>query len=209
MAQIEPAKGGLRWVRSLVSPGLGTPPIEERVVASNNAAGLFRGDLLKEGNDGCLLPAAAGNAASHVMVSCKQYRGSDGYMRTGQFLPASTTYTGTASRANPLASVVLVIPVKDQLFEVDVPSAAADQSAATALIGQCVDIVANAGDTVTGVSGFTTDTVANFVTITESAGTAQLRLTDIPEYGLSGRINDVTQAYWKGYFQVYEQITIV
>jgi hypothetical protein len=206
MAQIEPAKGGLRWVRSLVSPGLGTPPIEERVVASNNAAGLFRGDLLKEGTDGCLLPAAAGDAASHVMVSCKRYRGSDGYMRTGQFLPASTTYTGTVSRANPLASVVLAIPVKDQLFEVDVPTAAATQSAATALIGQCVDIVANAGDTVTGVSGFTTDTVANFQATTASA---QLRLTDIPEYGLSGRINDVTQAYWKGYFQVYEQVTIL
>lgn len=206
MSQIEPAKGGLRWVRSLVSPGLGTPPIEERVVATNNTNGIFRGDALREGTDGCLLQAAAGETISHVMVSCKRYRGSDGYMRTGAFLPATTTYTGTASRANPLASVVLVIPVKDQLFETDIPTAAATQTAATALIGQCVDIVVNAGDTVTGVSGVTADTVANFQATTVSA---QLRLTDIPEYGLSGRINDVTQAYWKGYFQVYEQVTII
>lgn len=206
MSQIEPAKGGLRWVRSLVSPGLGTPPIEERVVATANAAGYFRGDLLKEGTDGCLLVCAAGEAASHVMVSCKRYRASDGLMRSGQFLPVSTAYTGTASRANPLASLILVIPVKDQLFEVDVTTACATQTAATALIGQCVDIVATAGDTITGVSGFTTDTVANFQATTTSA---QLRLTDIPEYGMSGRINDVTQAYWKGYFQVYEQVTIL
>ena len=206
MSQIEPAKGGLRWVRSLVSPGLGTPPIEERVVATNNTAGLFRGDLLKEGTDGCLLQAAATESASHVMVSCKRYRGSDGLMRTGAFLPATTTYTGTASRANPLASVVLAIPVKDQLFECDIPTAAATQTAATALIGQCVDIVVNAGDTVTGVSGVTADTVANFQSTTTSA---QLRLTDIPEYGMTGRINDVTQTYWKGNFQVYEQITIL
>lgn len=206
MAQIEPAKGGLRWVRSLNNPGLGTPPIEERVVATNNTNGLFCGDALKEGTDGCLLQAAAGEAFSHVMVSCKRYRGSDGYMRTGAFVPATTTYTGTASRANPLATVVLAIPVNGQVFEADIPTAAATQTAATALIGQCVDIVVNAGDTVTGVSGVTADTVANFQSTTTSA---QLRLTDIPEYGMTGAINDVTKTYWKGNFTVYEQVTIL
>lgn len=206
MAQLEPAKGGLRWVKSRTNPGLGTPPVVERVVATNNTTGLFSGDLLKTGTDGCLLPAAAGDSASHVMVAAVRYRGSDGYMRSGNFVPASTTYTGTASLANPLATVVLVIPVKDQIFETDIPTAAATQTAATALIGQTVDIVANAGSTTTGVSGYTADTVANFQTTTTSA---QLRLLEVPEYGMSGSINDVTKTYWKGWFDVLEQLETV
>lgn len=206
MAQVEPAKGGLRWVRSRTNSGLGTPPVEERVVASNPSTGLFAGDLLKTGTDGCLLPAAAGDAASHVMVSAVRYKGSDGYMRTGAFVPANTTYTGTVSRDNPFATVVLAIPVKDQVFETDIPTAAATQTAATALIGQCVDIVANAGSTVTGISGFTADTVANFQATTVSA---QLLLLQIPQYGLSGFINDVTKTYWKGHFVVNEITEVV
>lgn len=204
MAQIEPAKGGLRWVRSLLSPGLNTPPVEERVVATANATALFAGDGLKAGTDGCLLVAAANEAISHVMVAAVRYMGSDGYMRSGAFLPASTAYTGDASAANPLASVVLAIPVNGQLFEVDVPTAAATRTAATALIGECVDIVANAGSTVTGESAWTTDAVANF-----AAATAQLQLKEIPKYDQFGRVNDVTKPYWKGYFLVYEQVGII
>ncbi len=206
MAQIEPAKGGLRWVRSILSPGLNTPPTQERVVATNNATALFAGDGLKEGTDGCLLVAAAGEAISHVMVAAVRYKGSDGYIRSGAFLPATTTYTGTASKGNPLASIVLAIPVNGQVFEVDVPTANATATAGEALIGQCVDIVANAGSTVTGESAWTTDTVANFAA---TGNSAQLRLIGIPQYDQFGRINDVTKTYWKGHFLVYEQVGIL
>jgi hypothetical protein len=177
MSQIEPAKGGLRWVGNRANPALGTPPVEERVVLTNNSNGIFAGDPVKEGTDGCMLQAAAGDAFSHVMVSVKRYRGSDGILRPGAFLPAATTYTGTASKANPLATVILVIPVDGQVFETDVPTAAATQTAAEALIGQCVDVVVNAGSTITGQSGVTADTVANFQNTTVSA---QLRLRAVP-----------------------------
>jgi len=200
MAQFEPAQGGLRWVKSLTS-GSSNPPVEERVVASAYGTGLFRGDPLRMATDGTLVAAAATESISHVMVAAVRYYGSDGVIRSGQFLPASTTYTGTYSRANPLASVILVIPVTNQLFEVDVTTANATQTAGTALIGQCVDVVATAGSTTTGVSGYTTDTVANFAATTVSA---QLKLIQIPEYGMSGMINDVTKTYWKRIFEVYE-----
>lgn len=202
MASIQPQKGGLRWVKSRTNPGLGTPPIVEKVVLSNNTTAIFTGDLVKSETGGTVVVAAAGDAASHVCIGVVQYKTADGIVRGGSYLPAATTYTGTVARENPEASVLLCIPVTGQVFEVDVPTGAATQTAATALIGQCVDIVATAGETTTGISGFTTDTVANFAATTASA---QLRLLEIPMYGIGGsQANDVTSTYWKGWFEVYE-----
>ena len=201
MASVQPRRGGLRWVKSLTNPGLGTPPIIEKVVATANATALFAGDALREQTDGTLLPAAAGETISHVMIAASNYVGADALTRQGAYLPASTAFTGTVSLTNPLASKVLVIPVLNQVFEVDCPTAAATTTAAYALINQCVDIVATAGSTANGQSGFTTDTVANFASTTASA---QLLLRDIPAYGLDGTLNDVTATYWKGYYTVYE-----
>jgi len=199
-AQVEPAKGGLRWVKSRSSSGSGGPTIVRKVVASNNTNALGRGSPAKMGADGCILACAAGDNIDVVVVAIERYRSSDGYMRPGQYLPASTTYTGTTSDLNPFASVALCIPVKDQIFEADIPTAAATQTAAQSLIGNCCDIIVNSVDTTTGVSGCTAEAVANF-----AASTAGLILREIPPYGASGYINDPTKTYWKGYFEVYEQ----
>jgi len=198
--QFEPKKGGLRWVKSRSSSGVGGMPIVRKVVASGQTNAIGKGSPCKAGSDGTIVACAAGDPIDYVALSVERYRGSDGFMRPGAFLPASTTYTGTTSQQNPFASVVVCIPVKDQIFETDVPTAAATQTAATSLIGNCIDIVVNSVNTTTGQSGCTADAVASF-----AAATAQLILREIPQYGASGAINDVTKTYWKGYFEVYEQ----
>ena len=203
MAQVQPQMGGLRFVGSIGSSGLGTPPMQALPVASGQTLALFVGDALFHVSDGTVYPQTAGdaNAISHVMVSVKNFLGSDSIPRKNNFLPAATSYTGTVDLSNPLASVVLCIPTEDCLFEVDVPTGAASKTAAQALVGQTVNIVATAGNTSNGMSGHTTDTVANFKAPGDSTH-GQLLLISIPQYDLTGRANDVTQAYWKGVFRV-------
>ena len=203
MAQVIPQKGGLRFVGFIGTGGLGTPPIIALPVATGQTLALFNGDALYHVSDGTVYPQTAGdaNAISHVMVGAKNYLGNDSLPRRGAYLPAATAYTGTVSLDNPLASVVLCIPTDNVLFEVDVPTAAATKTAAQALVGQTVNIVATAGSTVNGESGHTTDTVANFKSPGDSTH-GQLLLIAVPQYDLQGRVNDPTQTYWKGIFRV-------
>jgi len=205
MAQVQPQMGGLRFAGFIGSGGLGTPPIVALPVASPSASGvaLFKGDALFHVNNGTVDVQTAGDALaiSHVMESVKNYLGSDSLVRKGAFLPAATSYTGTVSIDNPLASVVLCIPADHCLFEVDVPTGAATKTAAQSLVGQTVNIVATAGSTANGQSGHTTDTVANFKNPGDSTH-GQLLLVKIPQYDLAGRANDPTVAYWKGIFRV-------
>ena len=206
-------KNGARWIKSLTQNGLGTPPTVRCVVASNNTLGVFSGDFVQQLTGGDVYPCTRGGGTyatpTHVVLSVEQYLGPDSIMRKGNYLPAATVYTGTTSLANPLASIVLCIPVQDQVFSLVIPTAEATKTAAGAKIGKCIDILATAGNTVTGVSGFTaytgTDGTYGWQTTTNSG---QLRLREIPEVGLSG-INDPTLANWEGYFTVYEIGTIV
>jgi len=207
---IQPQRGGARWVKALGVNGPGTPPIVPKLVASNNTLALFAGDWLEELADGTVYPCTTGGGAhpklSYVMVSADRYLGSDGLLRKGQFVPAATVYTGVVSLSNPLSTVVLCIPVENQIFEVDIPTAAATWTAATALIGKCADIIATAGSTVNGLSGHTSVAVANFEATTVSG---QMLLREVPEYGMDGRANDPTTTYWKGWFQAYETLAVV
>jgi hypothetical protein len=203
-------KTGARWVGSLNSPGLNTPPIVEILVASNNTLAIFSGDFIQQLTDGTVYPCTRGGGAyatpTHVVVSVANYLGNDSVPRKGNYLPAGTTYTGTVSKDNPFASILLCIPVLDQLFALTVPTAEATRTAATARTGKCIDLIANAGSTVTGESGHiayspTSDATYGWQATT---GTGQLRLRDIPQVGLSGMQNDPTQANWEGHFTVYE-----
>ena len=198
MAQVQPQMGGLRFAGFFGAGGLGTPPIVALPVVSNNTLALFAGDALTKASDGTVYPTTAGdaNGISHVMVSVKNYLGSDSLVRKGAYLPAATTYTGTVSLDNPLCSVVLCIPVDACLFEVDVPTAASTKTVAQGLMGQTINIVATAGSTMSGQSGFTTDTVANVKTPGDSTH-GQLLLFNIPQFDLVGRANDPTVAYGK------------
>jgi len=206
MAQIQPARGGLQWVKSLSNPGLGTPPIVEKLVMTTNTYKLMKGDLLSATVDGAVYPTVAGATSAFVMDSAANYLGSDGLPRKGQYVPASTTYTGTASLSNPLATKVLAIPVQGQVFAAIIPTAAATLTAATALIGQCADIFGHPdGKTGDTTSGYSTEVVDTTSTGWQSTTTsAQLLLVEIPKYGLNGTPNDPTAANWLGYFVVNE-----
>jgi hypothetical protein len=203
MAQVLPQKGGLQFAGFIGSGGLGTPPIVKLPVVSGNTLALFEGDALTKANDGTVYPTTAGDAVaiSHVMVSAAQYLDADSVPRKGAYLPAAKTYTGTVSLDNPLANLVLCIPTDHCKWSVQIPTAASTKTAAQALVGQTVNIVATAGSTANGQSGYTTDTVANFKTPGDATH-GQLLLLEIPQYDLQGRVNDPTQTYWTGIFRV-------
>jgi hypothetical protein len=202
-------RSGARWVGSLNSPGLNTPPIVEIPVATANTLAIFSGDFIQQLTDGSVYPCTRGGGTyatpTHVVVSVSNYLGADVTPRKGNYLPASTAYTGTMSKDNPNCSLLLCIPVLDQLFALVIPTAESTRTTATAKIGKCIDILATAGSTVTGESGHTaytgSDGTYGWQTTTV---TGQLRLRDIPQVGLAGLQNDPTQANWEGHFTVYE-----
>jgi hypothetical protein len=208
MAQQQPRRNGLRWIGSLAAPGLGTPPVIEKLVVSTNGAALYCGDPLVEQTDGSVYPVTSGGTAfAFVMQSCTNYLGPDGIPRKGQYLPISTAYTGNQDFTNPYASRVLVIPLDtNHLFEIVVPTGAASYAAAEALVGQAVNLVINTGSNLTGYSGVTTDTVANFQATTV---TGDVQLRRIPRYGVNGVANDPTQAYWTGIFSPLRIATLI
>jgi hypothetical protein len=191
MASIEPARGGLRWVRNK-GGGSDEPSTVELYVASNNTLAIFRGDLLRMQAAGDVYPAAAGETSMYVCVGCSNYALADGTTRCGSFLPAATTYTGDAALSNPLASKILAIPVANAVFEIDANASGTNAATAQSLVGNFVDIVATAGSTFNGLSGH----VAGISTAGTSDG--QLRIEGVSRYGKdNASMNDVTAANWK------------
>lgn len=149
--------GGFRWVRSRL--GGNTMPVEEMPVASNNSTAIFTGDIVKRVSDGTVIVAAAGDATiAYVVVSCTRYKRSDGAIVAGNYLPASTTYTGAPSVSNPQASILELVPLQYQIFECDANTSAATETAAQDLVGNNANFVATAGNTSSGRSGFVLDT---------------------------------------------------
>lgn len=184
--------GGLRWAKSRDG---GKQPVERGVVASAYATGIFRGDPVKRVNDGTLAVAAAGDAVLGVCTGVMQYKASDGTIRGGNFLPASTTYSGTGHLGNPQASIIFYTPVQRQVFEADVNAAVASLAAAQTLVGNNFDVAAGAGGSTT--SGRSTYVIDH---ATAATTTAQFRLMEIVQDAL----NDVTAVNWKGLFEVVE-----
>jgi len=201
---IEPKTGGGRWIKSRLSPGLGTPAIEPLVVASGYATKLFPGDVLARVNDGtvkyCPGNEATAGAPSHLMVSAKQYLDpGDSIVKKGAYLPssASLTYSGTAATSNPQASVVLGIPLLYQIVEFSFNAAAATVAAAHQAIGDGFDIYWAAGATTNG--GYSNVTM-DLSTLSTSEG--QFILRAIPNYCLNGTANNPLVTGWKGWFEV-------
>jgi hypothetical protein len=199
MAQVQPRRGGFRWVRSRYSTGASSPPTVPKVVASAYAARIGTGDVLSVQTDGtvylCIGNEGTEGAPACVCDGAIQYLSADGVPRRGSYLPV-TTYTGTYTVANPVASIVQVIPVTGQLFEAEMDTAVADWTAATALIGQAFDFQRDAeANTTTGQS------LAYVVYATASTSAGQVILREVPVCGQDGTANDVTQAGWKGIFE--------
>lgn len=201
---IQPKRGGGRWVKSRLAHGLGGPPIEGLVVATAYATKLFPGDVLARVNDGtvkyCPGSEATAGSPSHLMVSAKQYLDpGDSIVRKGNYLPSSSalTYTGDAAPNNPLASIVLGIPLLGQIVEFDMDEATTDWAAAQLLVGLGFDIVWSAGSTSAG--GYSNVLIDTSTGLTDQG---QFILREVPRYCLNGAANNPAVARWKGWFEV-------
>jgi hypothetical protein len=204
---------GAHWVKTKGQNGIGVQPIVEKVVASNNTLAIFPGDFLDEQATGCVYPSTVGGGAfpclAYVCVGVKQYKGADGLMRAGKYLPAATIYTGEADQANPQASVLLCTPCINQIFAVVVPTAVPTQAEIADLINKCIDIGPSAGNTVSGMSGHITaaSTAGSTDAWQATTVTNQLRLIRIPDVGRG--LNDPLLANWTGHFEPYETRGII
>src|SRR4051812_11001792 len=178
---------GFKWVRSRM--GADRAPIEERVVASAYGTAIALGDCVKLVSDGTIAACAAGDAVYGVSNGAVRYKDSAGVVRSGNAVPISTTYTGSAALSNPQASVVQVIPAQGQVFEADANTAAATLAAAQDSMFNNCDIVATASTVATGRSNHVIDYTGSF----PGTGTAQWRLLEI----VPDPLNDVTAVNWK------------
>jgi hypothetical protein len=213
MSQVQPYRLGFRWVRSAAT-GSGTPPIQEKLVATTNTLAVFTGDAVQLLTANSVYPCTRGGGSyptpSFVVAGCSQYLGADSVVHKGSYLPAATVYTGGIDLNSKVASKLLCIPVTGQIFACTFPTAAADAATAAALVGKCIDLNPGAGSTSTGLSGHLgyTGTDATYGwQATTVAG--QMRLEEIPQYGLDGKFNDPTVANWTGYISFVETLVTV
>ena len=191
------AIGGFRWMRD--RDGGSHQPIEERPVASAYGTGIFRGDVVKKVSDGTVAVCSAGDAAYGVVQSCVRYKDGTGLIRSGSFLPASTSYSGAPSISNPQASIVAITPVRNQIFEVDMGTAAATITAAQSLVGNNCDYATGAGgDTTTGRGTYYGDNSST------GTATANIRILEVSPWGMGYSQNDVTAVNWKALVEFNE-----
>jgi hypothetical protein len=188
------ALGGARFIKRRGGGNLeGT---EEMPVASAYGTAIFFGDLVKRVSDGTIAAAAAGDAIYGIAAGAVRYKSASGVIQGGNYLPASTTFTGAPHISNPQASIVKVIPLfAYDVFEMDVDTAVASVTAAQDLVANNFDIVATAGSTTTGRSGYVVNNASGMGT-----STAQIRMIAVS----TDNLNDVTAVNWKAQFIVNE-----
>lgn len=191
MANIQ--NGGARWVRSKYGANLEV--VRDFPVASAYSTTIYSGDLVKRVNDGSIAAAAAGDAVFGIARGAVRYKNAAGQIVSGNHLPASTTYSGSIDTDNPQASCVKVTLLAGAEFEMDVDTVVADRSAAQSLVGNNFDIVATAGSTSSGLSGYVVNNASGMGT-----ATAQIRMTEV----VKDPLNDVTAVNWKAIFEVNE-----
>lgn len=185
MARPNVAKGGLRYWGSIFAENV-TPRVLTCFVATNNSAGLFKGDPVKRATDGSVLQAAAGDNIFGVVAGAR-YKNAAGVMVESDYLPASTTWTIDSQR-----SIVYVIPATPfTIFEGDADDGTSITTIAAARsVGwENVDhVFTTTGSTATGLSGCQLDISTHATT---SSG---WRVLDIAPYP---SLNDVTQTLAK------------
>lgn len=167
-------QGGFRFKRMKHGPKSYQPI--RGCVLTNNTTAIFTGDAVKRVSTGDWVVAAAGDAIGGICCGVEQYQGTDGVMRKGgAYLPAATTFTG--GLGSDTQSVIRVIPALGAIFEVDANAATATTLAGwMAFVGENVDLVATAGNTTTGQSGFTVASAGHAVT-----NTLVFRIEDISQ----------------------------
>ncbi|MSX03200.1 MAG: hypothetical protein F2813_08605 [Actinobacteria bacterium] len=180
---------GFKWVKG--NTGAERAPIEERPVVTTQSGAIFRGDCVKLVSDGTVIKCAAGDAVYGVVTSIVRYKDTSGVIRSGNFLPDATVFSGAPSLSNPQASIVSLIPAAGQVFEADVDTSQATITAAQGIMGNNVNIVATTGSTTTGRSGHVID--GGSTTTPATTSSLQWRLLEI----VPDPLNDVTSANWK------------
>ena len=173
----------------------GIPSPRRFEVASGYGTALFPGDVVSLLTDGTVAACAAGDTALILgIVSHVSYVNSLGVRQFGPYIPASTTYTPT-SRGSIQASYVYVWDDPSIEYVACLASHANTNTAAKiyAAVGSNMDLVATAGSTVYGRSGFTLD--GNPI-----AGTAQFRILEV----LRDPANDLTSANARVVCQINE-----
>lgn len=183
--------GGFRWRKN--KDGARSEPRERGVVISNQTGGIFYGDVVKRVSDGTFIAAAAGDTTLYgICVGVERYKNSSSVITAGNYLPASTTYTGAPVLSNPQASVIYIVPLRGNVFEVDVDTAASTLTAAQDFVGNNADFAAGAGgSTTTGRSTHVLDGSG------PGTGTAQFQILEI----VQDPLNDVTAVRWKALVQ--------
>ena len=186
------ARGGFHWVGG--KDGCNTMPVEPHVVASAYGTAIFFGDVLKmNGTNGDVVLCGATDTPDFVCVGVARYKDSTGVVRSGRFLPASTTYSNGTLLDNPEASVLLCVPVARQKFEVCCDEGAATEAAAQGMVNLNATFVATAGSTTTGQSGHVLDTSTAATT-----STLTWRIIGIVRQGnINTTFNDVTLANFR------------
>lgn len=184
--------GGIRWVRSLSG---GRMPVEEGVAITAVSGNIFTGDPVKPVSDGTFVVAAGGDTTiSHICIGVKQYKAADGTIRSGNYLPTGTAYNGAPVLSNPEASILRLVPVRGQEFEIDCNTAAATLTAAQDTVFNNADISVGSGNTTSGRSACV---LANS---SPGTATANCRIRGIAQ----GPKNDVTAVNWKALIEFNE-----
>lgn len=186
MARTNPAKSGFRYWGSIFAENV-TPRVLTCFVATNNTAGLFKGDPVKRVNDGSVVQAAAGDSIFGIVAGAR-YKNAAGVMVESDYLPAATLWTLDATR-----SIVYVIPATPfTIFEID----ANDGTTITTIAGarslgweNANHVFTTTGSTSTGLSGCQLNISGHATT-----NTLSWRIVDIAPYPSA---NDVTQTLAK------------
>lgn len=173
---------------------VGIPSPRRYEVASGYGTALFPGDVVTLLTDGTIAACAAGDTALILgVISHVSYQGTLGRVY-GPYIPASTTYTPT-TRGSIQASYAWVWDDPNIEYVACLASHTNTNTAAKiyAAVGSNMDLVATAGSTVYGRSGFTLD--GNPI-----AGTAQFRILEV----LRDPANDLTSANARVVCQINE-----
>lgn len=173
---------------------VGIPSPRRYEVASSYGTALFPGDVVTLLTDGTVAASSAGDAAlilgviSHVSYVANSVR------VFGSYIPATTIYSPT-TRGSINASYVYVWDDPNIEYIACLASHANTNTAAKiyAAVGSNMDLVATAGSTVYGRSGFTLD--GNPI-----AATAQFRILEV----LRNPANDLTSANAQVVVQINE-----
>jgi hypothetical protein len=185
--------GGIRWVRN--RDGGKDCPVERGVVITAQSGAIFTGDPVKRVNDGTFVVAAGGDTSiSHVCIGVEQYKDSAGVIKGGSYLPNATAYSGAPSLSNPQASILRLVPVARQVFELDMNTAETSLTTAQTSVGNNIDVSVGTGSTTTGRSACVG---ANS---SPGTGTANVRIIGI----VQRPDNDVTAANWKAEVEFVE-----